>query len=95
MSTKRIPDRLDEASNLSTEEKMTLWANGQRKENIRAAGEPKLDNFARTSIYMAEHTNDDAFAKRLLNNNVKALCSELRSRGLVNAAQNMKLNILE
>lgn len=87
MPIQRILNRLDEASNLSTREKMELWANGQRKENIRAAGEPKLDDFARVSIYLAEHTNDDNFAKRLLNNNVKALCGEFRSRGLLNAAQ--------
>ena len=87
MPIKRLLNRLDEASNLSTREKMELWANGQRKENIRAAGEPKLDDFARVSIYMAEHTNDSSFAKRLLDNNVKALCGEFRNRGLLNAAQ--------
>lgn len=87
MPIQRILNRLDEASNLSTREKMELWANGKRRENIGAAGEPKLDDFARVSIYLAEHTNDDAFAKRLLNNNVKALCSEFRSRGLLNVAQ--------
>lgn len=36
---------------------------------------------------MAEHTNDSNFAKRLLDNNVKALCGEFRNRGLLNAAQ--------
>ena len=46
MPKKLTPNRLDEASNLSMEEKMTLWANGQRRENIRAAGDAKLDNFA-------------------------------------------------
>ena len=80
--------QLAEASNLTTQEKMELWANGQRRENIGAAGESKLDNFARVSIYMAEHTKDMALAKRLLNNNVKALCGEFRKRGLISAAQN-------
>ena len=79
--------QLAEASNLTTQEKMELWANGQRRENIGAAGEPKLDNFARVSIYMAEHTKDTALAQRLLNNNVRALCNEFRKRGLISAAQ--------
>ena len=65
MPIQRILNRLDEASNLSTREKMELWANGQRRENIGAAGEPKLDDFARVSIYLAEHTNDDIYLKNI------------------------------
>ena len=87
MPTKRISNRLDEASNLSTEDKMTLWANGQRRENIKAAGDAKLDNFAGASIYLAERTKDVNFARRLLNNNIQALCSEFRARGLTSLAQ--------
>ena len=87
MPTKRISNRLDEASNLSTEDKMTLWANGLRRENIRAASDAKLDNFAGASIYLAERTKDLDFARRLLNNNIQALCSEFRARGLTSSAQ--------
>ena len=58
MPAKMIPNRLDEAANLSTEEKMTLWANGQRRENIRAAGDAKLDNFAGVTTTFAEWITD-------------------------------------
>lgn len=62
---------INEASNMSTTDKMQAWARGQRKENIGAAGDTKLNDFAAECLRLArrepqyervylQHVNDIA-----------------------------------
>ena len=62
---------INEASNMSTTDKMQAWARGQRKENINAAGDTKLNDFAAECLRLArrepmyertylQHVNDIA-----------------------------------
>lgn len=71
---------LDEASNLTPEEKMRAWHNGARRENIKACSDEKLKNYLR----ICKQNN--------WSNEVRQIERELSARGIVlpssnNAAQ--------
>ena len=75
--------KLNEASNMSTEDKMRAWAQGTRKENIRACGENKLSDFVNTLCNLAidEANKNNASLARALAGKLLDIADEHHVRG--------------
>ena len=70
---------LNEASNLTPKEKMRLWADGKRHENVGACGDDKLRMYGDLCISLA-HQEPNLSGGYLLN--AKVIYGELIKRGL-------------
>lgn len=73
---------LESRADLTTEDKMRAWARGG-KENYKAAGPNKLNDFAETSLRLARQ--DIAYAKEHIKH-VMDICSVLDQKGYSNDA---------
>lgn len=75
--------KLNEASNMSAEDKMRAWAQGTRKENIRACGDNKLSDFANTLCNLAidEANKNNASLARALAGKLLDIADEHHVRG--------------
>jgi len=79
---------LNEASNMSTEDKMYAWANGTRREAIRLARESKLVDFAQTLARLAIHEadNNNRRLAQALTSKIMDISDEFDYRGNHSAA---------
>lgn len=79
---------LNEASNMSTEDKMYAWANGTRREAIRLAKDSKLVDFAQTLARLAvnEASNNNSRLARALTGKIMDISEEFDYRGNHKAA---------
>ena len=75
---------LNEASNLTPIEKMRQWAQGNRKENIGACGDAKLEAYGDLCVALAE--GEPQLAGSYLSN-ARQITYELDRRGLTTTAQ--------
>ena len=74
---------LNEASTMSTEDKMRAWAQGTRKENIKACGDAKLNDFMRTlsSLALDEAHKNNASLAKALTSKLLDIANEHHARG--------------
>ena len=74
---------LNEASTMSTEDKMRAWAQGTRKENIKACGDNKLSDFANTLCNLAinEANKNNASLAQALASKLLDIANEHHVRG--------------
>ena len=75
--------KLNEASNMSTEDKMYAWAKGTRKEAIKLAGDSKLQDFAMTLSRLAvqEANKNNSSLAQALTDKMKEIADEFTRRG--------------
>jgi hypothetical protein len=74
---------INEASNMSTTDKMQAWARGQRKENIGAAGDTKLNDFAAECLRLARR---EPQYERVYLEHVKDIAQVFSNRGQASQA---------
>ena len=84
--------KLNEASNMSTEDKMYAWAKGTRKEAIKLAGDAKLRDFANTlgNLAIDEARKNNASLAKTLASKLLDIADVHHSHGNTTDEQNVR-----